>query len=40
MEDSSTSQQEIQQLHYITDNYASLYHSCYNKDIIPEKQGE
>ena len=40
MEDSSTSQQEIQQLGHITDNYASLYHSCYNKDMIPETQSK
>ena len=40
MEDSSSSQQEIQKLGYTTDNYASSYHSCYNKDMIPETQGK
>ena len=39
MEDSPTSQEEIQ-VGYTTDNYASLYHSCYNKDMIPKTQGK
>ena len=33
MEGSFTSQEEIQQLGHTTDNYASLYHSCYDNYI-------
>ena len=40
MEDSFTSQEEIQLLGYTTDNYASLYISCYNEVMIPETQGK
>ena len=40
MEDSSSSQEKLQQLGYTTDNYASLYHSCYDNDMIPETQGK
>ena len=40
MEDSSTSQEEIQQLGYTVDKYASLVHSYYKKDMLPKAQGK
>ena len=40
MEDLSSLQEKLQQLGYTTDNYTSLHHSCYDKDMIPETRGK